>query len=338
MSDQLLDNPSSSTEQYKEPPSKKSKTSIATSSVKLEERLNHILSCTVCLDLPTSACMQCCHGHLMCVGCYHHLLADARLKDEQATCPSCRVDITRGSCIRNLAVEKAISELPVECSTCGGTFSRSNIVNHEVQQCSERVVACRFKQLGCNWSGPAHESDTHTSACNQHAKSPNELLKCLGTINSQQEKQAAVLRNIVELLSCDLISYMEVQLRPYRTEDFVTKLFYESNRFHLLGQTWTLKAYVSAVERHPSNPTVSAERKLTCQLFLKSKVSEPLEVDILLLRAPYDDVHIKPKPFYTRFTSEVTETSVQSIETDYTNRLLGLKVINLRLFMFQHKR
>nr|NP_001123341.1 zinc finger protein (TRAF/RING)-4 [Ciona intestinalis]FAA00142.1 TPA: zinc finger protein [Ciona intestinalis] len=310
----LLDTPSSSTEQCKEPPTKKLKTSKSNASEKLEERLNHILSCTVCLDLPTSACMQCCHGHLMCVGCYHHLLADARLKDEQATCPSCRVDITRGTCIRNLAVEKAISELPVECRTCGGTFPRSNIVNHELHQCSERVVPCRFKQLGCYWSGPAHELDNHTTDCNQHAKSPTELLKCLDHIHSQQEKQGAVLRNIVDLLSCDLISYMEVQLRPYRTDDFVTKLFYESNRFHLLGQTWILKAYVSAVENHPSNPTVSAERRLTCQLFLKSKITDPLEVDILLLRAPYDDVNIMPKPFFTRFNAEKLETAVQPIQ------------------------
>ncbi len=33
---------------------------------------------------------QCTNGHLMCAGCFIHLLADSRLKEEQATCPNCR--------------------------------------------------------------------------------------------------------------------------------------------------------------------------------------------------------------------------------------------------------
>ena len=34
------------------------------------------------------------------------------------------------------------------------------------------------------------------------------------------------------------------------------------------------QAFISAVEDHPSNPTISAERKLSYQLVLKSKVSD----------------------------------------------------------------
>ncbi|XP_076824461.1 zinc finger TRAF-type-containing protein 1-A-like isoform X1 [Clavelina lepadiformis] len=334
------DCPSTSNEKTEDevPPAKKIKVIADHKKEKLEERLNYILSCTVCLDLPSSVCMQCCHGHLMCVGCYHHLLADGRLKDEQATCPSCRVDITRGSCIRNLAVEKAISELPVQCSFCSGVFSRSNITLHERCECNERVVKCRFKQLGCHWSGPAHELDRHVDSCSHSMKSPTELLQCLNSINSQQQDQISAFNNIMNLLSCEHISYTEVQLRPYRTDDFVTKLFYESNRFHLLGQTWAVKAFVTAVEQHPSNPTLSAERGLTYQLLLKSKISEPLEIDILLLRAPYDDVIIEAKPCYTRFTSDITESTLEPLKTRDVNRLLGSKVINIRLFMFQHKR
>ena len=52
----------------------------------------------------------------MCAGCFIHLLADARLKEEQATCPNCRCEISKSLCCRNLAVEKAVSELPSECA------------------------------------------------------------------------------------------------------------------------------------------------------------------------------------------------------------------------------
>lgn len=51
----------------------------------------------------------------MCAGCFTHLLADGRLRDQSATCPNCRVEITKNNASRNLAVEKAVSELPSEC-------------------------------------------------------------------------------------------------------------------------------------------------------------------------------------------------------------------------------
>lgn len=45
---------------------------------------------------------QCSNGHLMCAGCFTHLLADARIRDETATCPNCRVEISRSLATRNL--------------------------------------------------------------------------------------------------------------------------------------------------------------------------------------------------------------------------------------------
>lgn len=54
-------------------------------------------------------------GHLMCAGCFTHLLADSRLRDQVATCPNCRCEISKSNASRNLAVEKAVSELPSEC-------------------------------------------------------------------------------------------------------------------------------------------------------------------------------------------------------------------------------
>jgi len=50
---------------------------------------------------------------------------------------------------------------------------------------------------------------------------------------------------MVDLLSCERIGYSEVQLRPHSGCDFVTKLFYKSNRFYLLRHMWTLKVRVA---------------------------------------------------------------------------------------------
>ena len=84
--------------------------------------------------------LQCTNGHLMCIACFSHLLADARLKDETATCPNCRCEISKASCSRNLAVEKAISELPAECQFCSEQHPRSELLHHEKELCQERCV------------------------------------------------------------------------------------------------------------------------------------------------------------------------------------------------------
>lgn len=74
----------------------------------------------------------------MCAGCITHLLADARLKDESATCPTCRVEFSRQSASRNLAVEKAVSELPTECQFCNQEFARNILEFHEKNICEKR--------------------------------------------------------------------------------------------------------------------------------------------------------------------------------------------------------
>ena len=57
------------------------------------EKITRHCSCTVCLDVPAVALYQCKNGHLMCYTCLNHLLADARLKEEQPNCPNCRCEI-----------------------------------------------------------------------------------------------------------------------------------------------------------------------------------------------------------------------------------------------------
>lgn len=76
----------------------------------------------------------------MCAGCFTHVLADARLRDETATCPSCRAEISKTSATRNLAVENAVSELPSVCQFCNNQFPRNTLERHEVDECEERWI------------------------------------------------------------------------------------------------------------------------------------------------------------------------------------------------------
>ncbi|KAG8330678.1 hypothetical protein J6590_057255 [Homalodisca vitripennis] len=129
-------------EEFSEPEAKKRKLSNQQDAKpdKLELRLGGILCCAVCLDLPKAAIYQCTNGHLMCAGCFTHVLADARLRDELATCPNCRIEISKSTASRNLAVEKAVSELPAECQYCNKEFPRNTLERHEESLCEERLV------------------------------------------------------------------------------------------------------------------------------------------------------------------------------------------------------
>ncbi|KAG7268861.1 hypothetical protein CRUP_011310 [Coryphaenoides rupestris] len=114
----------------------------------------------------------------------------------------------------------------------------------------------------------------------------------------------------------------EVQFRPYRTDDFITRLYYETPRFTVLNQTWVLKARVNDSER---NPNLSCKRTLSFQLILKSK-------------GPYDDVRIKPVIHHHAFSNDTNETEYVLLpisDSVECNKLLAAKNINLRLFIFQ---
>ncbi|NXJ34007.1 CYHR1 protein, partial [Ciconia maguari] len=169
----------------------------------------------------------------MCAGCFIHLLADARLKEEQATCPNCRCEISKSLCCRNLAVEKAVSELPSECGFCMQQFPRSLLERHQKEECQDRVTQCKYKRIGCPWQGPYHERTM------------------LDEMDQTRKKEMQLYNSIFSLLSFEKIGYTEVQFRPYRTDDFITRLYYETPRLTVLNQTWVLKARVNDSERNP---------------------------------------------------------------------------------------
>ncbi|XP_036879277.2 zinc finger TRAF-type-containing protein 1 isoform X2 [Manis javanica] len=218
----------------------------AAGSGKLEERLYSVLCCTVCLDLPKASVYQEPSWlSLQCSGEKAHLLssdpqtlarlslfagtlpsyswspsrrptwpeleparqADARLKEEQATCPNCRCEISKSLCCRNLAVEKAVSELPSECGFCLRQFPRSLLERHQKEECQDRVTQCKYKRIGCPWHGPFHELTVHESACAHPTKTGNELMEILDEMDQSHRKEMQLYNSIFSLLSFEKIGY-----------------------------------------------------------------------------------------------------------------------------------
>lgn len=129
--------------------------------------------------------------------------------------------------------------------------------------------------------------------------------------------------------------FADPQLKPYRTDDFVTKLYYESARFSALGSQWVLKATIS---EDVKDPTLISERNINYQLILKSRVNAPLDIHYLVLKGPNSNYKIKPTIYRHEFTNESVEAPSKRLLVEDSiecNRILSQRVINLRVLMFQ---
>jgi hypothetical protein len=56
---------------------------------------------------------------------------------------------------------------------------------------------------------------------------------------------------------------LDLQLKPYRTDEYVHKLFYETSRFSAFNHQWVVKAIINNSQRDPHQ---CSERELTYQV------------------------------------------------------------------------
>lgn len=270
----------------------------------------------------------------MCAGCFTHLLADARLRDETATCPNCRTVISRELCSRNLAVEKAVCELPTECQFCASELPRAHIERHEADLCEERLTRCSYSRIGCQWRGPHHELEVHTAVCSHPLKTGGEVMDALELIDQQLHKEQMLYNTIFELLSFEKITFNDLQFKPYRTDEFIHKLYYETSRFTAFGSQWVVKARVNDNQR---DPTQSCERTLSYHLVLKSKATSAMAIHFMILKGPFGDMKVNPRLYQHEFSEAAMESPYQPLpllDSAECNKLLAAKAFNFRLIMF----
>ena len=127
----------------------------------------------------------------------------------------------------------------------------------------------------------------------------------------------------------------DIQLRPYRTDDFIPKLYYEATRFSAHTHQWTVKARVN--DSH-DNPVHVMNRSISYQLILKSKPSSKLTVSFFTLSGPFGDASISPVIYEFEFGPDALESPYNALplaKSSECNRLLAAKTINFRLVMVQ---
>lgn len=175
----------------------------------------------------------------------------------------------------------------------------------------------------------------HEKSCTHPQKSGLEIMESLQKIDDEEAEEHKLYKDIFGLLSFEKIAFNDLQLKPYRTDDFITKLFYETSRFSAFNNQWVIRAKVVHDQKDPAH---SSQRSLTYQLVLKSKINQPLNLHYMVLKGPYGEMKVKPAIYKHEFTSESQETSHQDlpvIDSVECNKLLASKTINMRLLMFQ---
>lgn len=64
--------------------------------------------------------------------------------------------------------------------------------------------------------------------------------------------------------------FIDLQMKPYRTDEYVHKLFYETSRFTAFNHQWVVKARINNSQRDPHTVT---DRKLSYQVCTKNKLN-----------------------------------------------------------------
>lgn len=106
------------------------------------------------------------------------------------------------------------------------------------------------------------------------------------TFLQSQERSAKdekkIFDSLFTLLSFEKITLNDLQFRPFRTDEYIHKLFYETARFSAFNLQWVVKARVNDDQR---DPTQSVERTLSFQLALKTtKLSTPMTIHYMILK------------------------------------------------------
>ncbi|KAI9575206.1 cysteine and histidine-rich protein 1 homolog [Glossina fuscipes] len=309
-------------------------TSDVSGDASLTERLNALLCCVVCLNLSKFSMYQCRRGHLMCADCFNHLLADGRLRDQFSTCPSCRVDISYDTVVRNLCVEDVIYELPSECRYCSKEFPNKSMYRHEREECEKRPTHCKYSRVGCQWLGPRIMAPEHESKCACLNKSAEEIVNDLGTSDTKADKEKKIFNAFFNLLSHENMAFIELRFKPLRTNEFPHKLFFETSRFSAFNLEWIVKTTVNNNEREPYR---SSQRVITYQLILKTKIYVSMDMDFFAGKGPYSTIRMFPQMYKYTFTEYNTTSEwndLSLVDSDEVNRLLANYDFNIRFFMF----
>ena len=122
---------------------------------------------------------------------------------------------------------------------------------------------------------------SHAESCIHPHKSGREILDVLVALDREAIEEKKLYDSIFDLLSFEKITFNDLQLKPYRTDEYIHKLYYETSRFTAFNTQWVVKARVNDDQR---DPTQSCERHVSYQIVLKTKLTTPMVIHYVILK------------------------------------------------------
>lgn len=290
---------------------------------------------------PLLQVLQCTNGHLICGQCSAKLMADNSLRNVDTCCPFCRLEITEKTMIRNIAVEKILTLLPIECGTCLTKKPINEILTHETKECAEQTATCLYKILGCEYTGKRGTLVNHMQTTCLYHNRPAKLLQTeIKRYVTEKIDDYRDNEKTLKLFSKKL-AFVDFQLNSQRTDEYVSRLYFKSGNISALGHTFCVKVWPAGIE--PLYPTRNPERFLEYQICLKGlnqSVREDkqfyLEVSHFLLTPPIGGYDISGETHFDKLSSTRREGKRYRLNMDAheSNLILANDCITLRLFLF----
>ncbi|KAH8378666.1 hypothetical protein KR009_000560, partial [Drosophila setifemur] len=306
----------------------------------LSERLHHLMLCNVCCEVPhPEESYQCSQGHIVCLDCMTHILAEAAISRKDARCPHCRVRISWNELGQSLVLRQALWELSTSCPQCGQQVPLKTLPLHLEGLCEQRQVRCQYHCLGCDWKGAHAESDAHEMSCQLPSKGGLQILELLEAADLRQRKRQRQVVRIHQELSALRIFYQNVELswcNEIKLNETGTERSLESKLVYAFEEQWKLCLRLNI-------PEDDSPRQLSYMLKLPLPPRQAMEISYFA-QMPVSQVaqnqaqDIRPELYKRTFTAQQNgvyrDLPLHGSMALY--HLMAMPNICLRLWMFLH--
>jgi hypothetical protein len=161
------------------------------------------LNCCVCRDLSETQIFQCSNGHLLCKECHSRLIDVPPTASIKSICPICRVQLSKDNPIRNQIAEGIVLKIPEVCKNagCKEVTPFGKLLGHMKNECLYRITECKFKVLGCIWSGTIHACGHHEAQCEYQNLNGKRLLSHIQDCDRRKRAKLDLQSKVINVLS-----------------------------------------------------------------------------------------------------------------------------------------
>ncbi|CAH8863707.1 unnamed protein product [Trichobilharzia szidati] len=214
--------------------------------------IREVISCCACYASDTLM-KECMNGHLICQNCFLTLR-----QDERPQCPTCRASLYSDT-RRALIAQKVLSELPDTCLDCKTTMLHKSLINHRLNLCPKRRVACGLSPFGCEWIGNAEQyQQKHQHECVTRKRLLEQPVgDYLDTLLHRFQTREQTMRETFQCFSTVLhhLEAHEIQTTSITLSSInitETDVLYRSDYFHLNQSRWTIEALIKFLPEQTS--------------------------------------------------------------------------------------